>query len=89
MISAYIILLCLILLWKLFFVWKRGVRAYTYCIKEYSTFYEYLLGNGVDSRKAHRPFICYALKKAFKPLLTQWRLFLFLVALGILVFLLN
>lgn len=89
MMTAYIILLLAIALWKLYFVWRRGIRAYTRSMNDYSAFYEYQLGNGVPHDKARRPFVLYAFKKAFRPLLLQWRLFLLLAVLGIIVYLLS
>jgi len=89
MITAYLLLLLIVILWKGYHAVRRGVKAYRQDLSEYASFYEYQIGNGVSHRKACRPFLHHALERAFSPLISQWRLFLLLLVLGILVFLLS
>ncbi len=89
MISAYILILIAVILWKGFFACKRGVKTYHSDCYEHESLYEYLLANGASEFKARQPFLKHAIERALKPLLVQWRLFLLLLALGILVFVLS
>lgn len=89
MIKAYILILLAVLLWKGYYAWKRGMRTYRRDLHDHDSLFEYLLGNGATRSEALRPFIRHALIRAFKPLLGQWRLFLILVIMGLLVVLLN
>ena len=85
MIKAYLLILLAVILWKGCYVWKRGMRVYRQDRHDHNSLYEYLLGNGATHSEAIRPFVNHALVRAFKPLLGQWRLFLILVVLGLLV----
>ena len=76
MMKAYLVILLAVILWKGYYVWKRGMRVYRQDRHDHNSLYEYL---------AIRPFVNHALVRAFKPLLGQWRLFLILVVLGLLV----
>ncbi len=87
MITVYLLLLLGVILWKGYFALNRGLRAYRHDITEYASLYEYLLANGASHKQASRPFLLHAMERAFRPLLTQWRLFLILFVLGVLVFL--
>ncbi len=87
MMKLYLLLLLAIVLWKGFWAWKRGIRTYRKDRHDHDTLREYLLGNGATEWEAKRPFINHALVRALNPLLSQWRLFLFLVVLGVLIFL--
>jgi endonuclease G len=89
MIKLYLILLLAVVLWKGFWVWRRGMRTYRKDRQLHESLREYLLGNGATEWEARRPFVKHAAVKALKPLLSQWRLFLVLVALGVLVVLLS
>ncbi len=89
MITAYLLLLLIVILWKGYHATKRGIKAYRQDFAEYVSFYEYKLGNGASHRQACRPFLLHALDRAFSPIISQWRLFLLLLVLGILVFLLH
>ncbi len=86
MITAYVIVLLVVILWKGYYAWKRGVRSYRHDQIKYASFYEYKIGNGATHRQACRPFLLHALDRAFTPLLSQWRLFLLLAVLGVFVF---
>ena len=85
MIKAYILILLAVVLWKGYYAWKRCLRTYRQDRSDHNSLYEYLLGNGATHAEAIRPFIYHALVRAFKPLLGQWRLFLVLILLGLLV----
>lgn len=87
MIRLYLILLLAIVVWKGFWAWKRGMSAYRKDRHDHDSLREYLLGNGATTWEARRPFIRHAMVRALKPLLPQWRLFLFLLVLGVLIFL--
>ncbi len=85
MIIAYVILVLAVVLWKGYFAWKRGMRTYRRDLQEHDSLREYLLGNGASKRESVRPFVNHAVARALKPLCTQWRLLLILVAMGLLV----
>ena len=85
MITAYVILVLAVVLWKGYFAWKRGMRTYRRDLQEHDSLREYLLGNGASKRESLRPFVNHAVARALKPLCTQWRLLLILVAMGLLV----
>lgn len=85
MMKAYLLILLAVILWKGYYVWKRGMRVYRQDRHDHNSLYEYLLGNGATHAEAIRPFLNHALVRAFKPLLGQWRLFLVLILLGLLV----
>ena len=87
MIRLYLILLLAIVVWKGFWAWKRGMSVYRKDRHDHDSLREYLLGNGATAWEARRPFIRHAMVRALKPLLPQWRLFLFLLVLGVLIFL--
>ena len=85
MIIAYVILVLAVVLWKGYFAWKRGMRTYRRDLQEHDSLREYLLGNGASKRESVRPFVNHAVARALKPLCSQWRLLLILVAMGLLV----
>ena len=85
MITAYVILVLAVVLWKGYFAWKRGMRTYRRDLQEHDSLREYLLGNGASKRESLRPFVNHAVARALKPLCTQWRLLLILVVMGLLV----
>lgn len=87
--KAYLILLLAVVLWKGYYVWQRGWNTYCSDRKEHDSLREYLLGNGATPWQSQWPFIRHALVKASKPLLSQWRLWLALLALGIVTWLLT
>ena len=87
MMKLYLLLLLTIVLWKGYWAWKRGRRTYLKDRQDHDSLREYLLGNGATVWEARRPFFNHALERALTPLLSQWRLFLFLVVLGVLIFL--
>ena len=89
MITAYVILVLAVVLWKGYFAWKRGMRTYRRDLQEHDSLREYLLGNGASKRESVRPFVNHAVAKALKPLCSQWRLLLILVVMGLLVVLLK
>ena len=85
MITAYVILVMAVVIWKGYLAWKRGMRTYRRDLEEHDSLREYLLGNGASRRESLRPFVNHALERALKPLSAQWRLWLILVVLGLLV----
>lgn len=89
MITAYVILVLAVVLWKGYFAWKRGIRTYRRDLQEHDSLREYLLGNGASKRESVRPFVNHAVARALKPLCSQWRLLLILVVMGLLVVLLK
>jgi hypothetical protein len=89
MITAYVILVLAVVLWKGYFAWKRGMRTYRRDLQEHDSLREYLLGNGASKRESVRPFVNHAVARALKPLCSQWRLLLILAVMGLLVVLLK
>ena len=89
MITAYVILVLAVVLWKGYIAWKRGMRTYRRDLQEHDSLREYLLGNGASKRESVRPFVNHAVARALKPLCSQWRLLLILVVMGLLVVLLK
>ena len=89
MITAYVILVLAVVLWKGYFACKRGMRTYRSDLQEHDSLREYLLGNGASKRESVRPFVNHAVARALKPLCSQWRLLLILVVMGLLVVLLK
>lgn len=85
MITAYLILLTAVLIWKGYYAWRRALRTYRADRQQHDTLREYLLGNGASNRKSLEPFLQHALHRALHPLLGQWRLFAILLALGLLI----
>lgn len=83
--TAYIILVLAVLLWKGYYAWQRGVRAYRKVRLEHDSLREYLLGNGATPWQSVRPFYRYALVRAIAPLRKQWLLWAVLALLGVLV----
>ncbi len=80
----FVIVTLSVLLWKACYVWQRGVNTYSKDRREHNSLWEYLLGNGASKSVAQRPFLQHAMKRAYQPLLQQWRLLLVLVALALL-----
>ena len=62
-----------LLSWKGFYAWRRGRNAWCYDRQHHDSLREYLLGNGATEREALMPFVKRALRRAFMPLLAQWR----------------
>lgn len=89
MITAYVILVLAVVLWKGYFAWKRGMRTYRRDLQEHDSLREYLLGNGASKRESVRPFVNHAVARALKPLCSQWRLLVILAVMGLLVVLLK
>ncbi len=87
--AVYLILLLALVGWKGWLAWKRGRRQWTKDMQQYQTLWEYLLANGATLMEARKPFLKRALRRAFKPMLKQWRLWAIVAAIGLLVFLIN
>ncbi|MBQ8064970.1 MAG: hypothetical protein IJ200_04860 [Prevotella sp.] len=83
---AYLILLLAVLAWKGFYVWQRGRNTYRRDRREHDTLREYLLGNGATRWQSLWPFYRHALLRAFRPLLSQWRLWTVMAVLGLLIY---
>ena len=84
----YLIILIALVAWKGYYAWLRGRNSYRKDMEQYQSLREYLLGNGATEAEARRPFLKRALRRAYQPLLRQWRLWAVVVAVGLLVFLL-
>lgn len=85
--TAYLILLLALVGWKGYYAWLRGRRQWTQDMQQYQSLLEYLLGNGATLKEARKPFIHRALRRAFKPMLKQWRLWAIVAVMGILIWL--
>lgn len=85
--TLYLIIVLCLLVWKGYYAWHRGRRAYSADMERYRSFYEYLLGNGATHRQARRPFFRHAVARAVLPMLRQWRLWLIVAVVGVLVML--
>ena len=85
--TAYFILLLALVGWKGYYAWLRGRRQWTQDMQQYQSLLEYLLGNGATLKEARKPFINRALRRAFKPMLKQWRLWAIVAVMGILIWL--
>jgi hypothetical protein len=83
MMTFYIIVLLAVVLWKGSYAFERGVRTYRKDRQQHDSLRGYLLGNGASKRQSLWPFYRHALQRAFLPLLSQWRLLLVLVLLGV------
>lgn len=89
MMTAYLILLLAVVLWKGYFACQRGLKTYRQDRQNYDSLREYLLGNGATSWQSLRPFYRHALERAVIPMRAQWRLWLLLLVLGVIVALLK
>lgn len=89
MMRAYLILLFALVSWKGWHAWQRGRRQWTQDMVQYQSLWEYLLGNGATLKEARKPFVKRALRRAFMPMLRQWRLWAIVAAIGVLVFLID
>ena len=89
MMKAYLILLLALVGWKGWHAWQRGRRQWTQDMIQYQSLWEYLLGNGATVKEARKPFVQRALRRAFMPMLKQWRLWAIVAAIGVLVFLID
>lgn len=83
--TTYLILLLALLAWKGYHAWLRGRATWNYDRKHCKSLEEYLLGNGAKRFEALLPFVRHALQRALMPLCRQWRLWLIVAAIGILV----
>ena len=81
---CYILVVLAVLLWKAYYAWLRAVNTYVRDRRDHDSLREYLLGNGATPNQALRPFLLHALQRAYRPLLSQWRLLAILVAVAIL-----
>lgn len=68
MITAYVILVIAVVIWKGYLAWKRGMRTYRRDLEEHDSLREYLLGNGASRRESLRPFVNHALEKGAETL---------------------
>ena len=84
---VYLIILLALVAWKGYYAWLRGRNSFKRDMEQYQSLYEYLLGNGATAAQARRPFLKRALRRAYQPLLKQWRLWAIVAAVGLLVFL--
>lgn len=89
MMVAYLVLVLLLVAWKGYYVWLRWHNSYWKDMEQYRTLYEYLVANGTAESEARRIFVHRAANRAFRPLLRQWRLWLVVLLVGLLVALLS
>jgi len=75
------ILLTALLAWKGYYAWLRGRNTYVKEREQYASLWEYLTANGATAAEARRPFLRRALRRAFVPLLRQWRFWLLVAVL--------
>lgn len=87
--TVYLILLLALVGWKGWHAWLRGRRQWTRDMQQYQSLWEYLLGNGATIHEVRKPFLKRALRRAFIPVLRQWRLWAVVAAIGLLVFLID
>lgn len=85
MMTVYLVVLLAVVLWKGCYAWQRGMNTYRKDFHDHVSLYEYLLGNGATQWQARRPFLPHALRRALLPLKSQWRLWLVLLLLGVIV----
>ena len=82
---VYFIIVLALLSWKGYYAWLRGRNAYLKDMEQYRSLWEYLLGNGATISEARSPFLKRALRRAFMPTLKQWRLWVIVAVIGILI----
>ena len=82
---VYLILLLALVGWKGHKAWLRGRRQWTKDMQQYQSLWEYLVGNGATLKEARKPFLKRALRRAFMPMLKQWRLWAIVAVIGILI----
>ncbi len=82
-----LIILLALLSWKGYFAWKRGYHTYVQERQRYQSLWEYLVGNGATEAEARRPFLMRAVKRAVLPLLNQWRYWLLVAVVVVLLWL--
>ena len=85
--TAYLIILLALVGWKGWYAWKRGRNAWNQDMQQYQSLWEYLLGNGMPVNDVRIFFLRRALRRAFAPMLKQWRLWAVVVAVGVLIWL--
>ena len=83
----YLLLVLALVGWKGWHAWLRGRSAYQQDIQYHGSLLEYMLGNGATDWQSRRPFLRHALQRAFIPMARQWRFWLALIGLGVLVLL--
>lgn len=86
---VYLILLLALLSWKGYHAWLRGHATWRYDREHCLSLEEYLLANGAKRHEALLPFISHAMQRALIPLCRQWRLWLVVTVVGILVWILT
>ncbi len=83
--TVYLIILLAAIAWKGYYAWLRGWNCYQKDRKNHDSLREYLLGNGATQWQAMWPFYRHALIRAFAPMKDQWRMWLALLVIGIVV----
>jgi predicted negative regulator of RcsB-dependent stress response len=83
--TLYLIILLGFVGWKGWLAWQRGRRQWTSDMEQYRGLREYLLGNGATAAEARKPFLKRALRRAYRPVLRQWRLWAIIAAVGVLI----
>ena len=87
MMTLYLIILFAVVVWKGYYAAMRAVKTYRKDRLEHDSLREYLLGNGATRWQSEWPFYRHALQRAVVPLKSQWRLWLAMLVLGLLVML--
>lgn len=81
----YIIVLLAVFVWKGYYAGKRGINTWRKDCMQHDSLREYLLGNGATEWQSLWPFYRHALQRSLLPLLSMWRLWLVLLAFGLLI----
>ena len=87
--TGYLIILLALVGWKGYYAWLRGHNQWTQDMQQYQSLREYLLGNGATVLETRKPFIRRALRRAFMPMLRQWRLWAMVVVVGVLIWIIQ
>ena len=85
----YVVLVLPYILWKGWHAWRRTRATYQQDIAQHGSLREYLLGNGATTWQARRPFLRHAVERAWRPIARQWRFWLIVIALGVLLLILK
>ncbi len=85
--TLYLVVLLGVVLWKGYYAWLRARNCYRQDRQKHDSLREYLLGNGATQWQSLWPFYRHALQRAVIPMKDQWRLWLSLLVVGMLVWL--
>lgn len=82
----YLLLLLAVVVWKGYYAYLRAVKCYRQDRQQHDSLREYLVANGATTWQSLWPFYRHALQRAFVPMKAQWRLWLIVLLLGIVIF---